>query len=135
MTDEDHIPISLFLSVQSLPKLTTVNNKINGKVKWETLSDKDIKQYYYSTQKALDDIDIPVTSVLCSNPSCSNNDHTREIGNLFESIKLALNNSSSNCRSKHGNYTPWPGWNDYVSDLYDFSRETRRMWLDNGKPS
>ena len=22
----------------------------------------------------------------------------------------------------------------YVSDLYDFSRETRRMWLDNGKP-
>ena len=27
-----------------------------------------------------------------------------------------------------------PGWSDYVSDLYDFSRETYRIWLDNGKP-
>ena len=27
-----------------------------------------------------------------------------------------------------------PGWSDYVSELYDYSRETRKLWLENGKP-
>ena len=27
-----------------------------------------------------------------------------------------------------------PGWSDYVSDLYKFSRETYKLWLENGKP-
>ena len=31
-------------------------------------------------------------------------------------------------------YTNKPGWNDYVSDLYDFSRETYQIWIDHGKP-
>ena len=134
MTDDDHFPISLVLQVQSLPKLSKSKNNINGKVKWETLSQKDIKDYYYNTQKALGEIDIPISSVLCSNPSCADNIHTSEIDNLFESKKSALYNSSPACNGKPGNYTPRPGWTDYVSDLYDLSRETRRMWLDNGKP-
>ena len=32
------------------------------------------------------------------------------------------------------NYTNKPGWSDYVSDLYDISRETYHIWVDNGKP-
>ena len=27
-----------------------------------------------------------------------------------------------------------PGWSDYVSDMYKYSREMRQLWLDNGKP-
>ena len=27
-----------------------------------------------------------------------------------------------------------PGWSEYVSELYDTSRETRKLWLDHGKP-
>ena len=45
-----------------------------------------------------------------------------------------LYNSSDHIIPSDSNFTPRPGWNEYVADLYDFSRETRRTWLDHGKP-
>ena len=27
-----------------------------------------------------------------------------------------------------------PGWSDYVAELYDYSREVRKLWLEAGKP-
>ena len=36
--------------------------------------------------------------------------------------------------SKKNNSRNRPGWSDYVAELYDYSRELRKLWLDNGKP-
>ena len=42
--------------------------------------------------------------------------------------------SSDHLVTNKANHFNKPGWSDYVSDLYKFSRETYRIWLENGKP-
>ena len=32
------------------------------------------------------------------------------------------------------NFENKPGWSDYVSDLYKYSKEMRLIWINNGKP-
>ena len=134
MSDDDHIPISFSLQVESLPQLTSFKNDINGKIKWDCVLDKNIKHYYERTAQALGEIEIPVNSVLCTKCDCSDTKHTDDIEKLFNAIKSALYNASDHIMPGNSKYSPRPGWNEYVSDLYDFSRETRRMWLDHGKP-
>ena len=134
MSDDDHIPISFSLQVESLPQLTSFKNDINGKIKWDCVLDKNIKHYYDRTAQALGEIEIPVNSVLCTKCDCSDTKHTDDIEKLFNAIKSALYNASDHIIPDNSKYSPRPGWNEYVSDLYDFSRETRRMWLDHGKP-
>ena len=48
------------------------------------------------------------------------------MGALQDSCRHVVTN-----QSKHQNQ---PGWSDYVADLYQFSRETYKLWQDNGKP-
>ena len=38
-------------------------------------------------------------------------------------------------KSENKNNFNMPGWNDYVSDLYESSREARSLWLSHGKPN
>ena len=134
MTDEDHIPVTFSMSVDCLPKLSSNVNKVSSKIKWDGLSDKCIKQYHEHTSKSLSEIEIPLSSVLCSDCNCKSVTHTGELITFFESIKESLINSSLHCHPGNRKYTPRPGWNDYVSELYDFSREARNMWMDQGKP-
>ena len=134
MSDDDHIPISFSLQVESLPQLSRSNNNINGRIKWDIVLDKHIKRYYERTEQTLGEIEIPVNSLLCTNCDCTDTKHTDDTENLFNAIKTSLYNSSDHIMPSDSNYTPRPGWNEYVADLYDFSRETRCKWLDHGKP-
>ncbi|CAL4169330.1 unnamed protein product [Meganyctiphanes norvegica] len=134
MTDNDHIPVRLVMQVDRLPKLSKSENNVSSKIKWDCLSDQCIKHYHDRTTKAFGEIDIPISSVLCSDCACASKTHTGEIDKLFDAMKSSLYESSVHCQPGKSRYTPRPGWNDYVSDIYDFSREARRMWLDQGKP-
>ena len=49
MSDDDYIPISFSLQVESLPQLTSFKKDINGKIKWDCVLDKNIKHYYDRT--------------------------------------------------------------------------------------
>lgn len=134
MSDDDHIPVSISIQVDSLPKLSKYDNDFSGKINWDGISDQNKKLYYERTEESLSEISIPVESVGCSDMNCNNKVHRDEIEKLFNNILVSLNKSSDKFQPKKGNYTPKPGWNEYVSDMYDFSREARRMWLENGKP-
>ena len=35
---------------------------------------------------------------------------------------------------KNENYTQWPGWIDYVSELYKYSKSCRRNWREANEP-
>ena len=48
------------------------------------------------------------------------------IDSLKGSSKCLLNNEC--------NFKNKPGWSDYVADIYKYSCEVRRIWIDNGKP-
>ena len=134
LTDEDQIPVSISVEVDNLPKLSKTNNDYSGKINWDCLSDQNKKLYYDRTMTTLSNITIPVESLCCSDINCTNMLHKEDIENLFNEIIGSLTDSSVNFLPKKGNFTPKPGWNDYVSDIYDFSREARRMWLEQGKP-
>ena len=45
-----------------------------------------------------------------------------------------MHTSGEQLSPNNRNYLHKPGWSDYVSDLYELSRETYRVWVDNGKP-
>ena len=53
---------------------------------------------------------------------------------FYNNIISILNESSTNLCSK--SIASWnkPGWSEYVADLYDYSQETRKLWLENSKP-
>ena len=134
ITDEDHIPVSLSIQVDRLPKLSKVDNDFSGKVKWDCISDQNIKLYYDRSTVALGEVAIPVASLCCTDCNCNSQTHRDEIEKFYNSIIASIGCSSEHLQPKNNKYTPRPGWNEYVSDIYDFSREAHRMWLDNGKP-
>ena len=134
MTDEDHIPVSISLEVDNLPKLSSLSNDIGGRINWDCISDQNKKLYCDLSKKSLSSISIPVESLCCNDINCTNKSHKINIENLYNDIIQSLCSASDKFLPKKGNFTPKPGWKDYVSDIYDFSCEARRMWLDHGKP-
>ena len=66
---------------------------------------------------------------------CKDNNHISNIENLYRDISDTLINAGGQIfNSKDKRNTNVPGWTDYVSDIYDFSKETRSLWLSHGKP-
>ena len=133
MTDEDHIPISMTLNVSSLPNVSTENNEYRPKISWENLKESDLSKYSALTDKYLSSIDIPIEALICDDLCCSNIDHRNKLDKFFCDISSSLN-MASNHLQKQNKTVNKPGWTEYVSDLYKYSREMRQIWLDNGKP-
>ena len=134
MTDDDHIPVSLSLQVDSLPKLCENNDHFTGRINWECATDQKVQSYYDRTTATLGELTIPIESLCCNNGNCDDRIHKDEIEQFFNAAMAALSISSDHFKENNARYTIRPGWNEYVSDIYDFSREARRMWLDNGQP-
>ena len=134
MSDDDHIPVSMSLQVDSLPKLSESDNNFSGRIKWDCVTDHNIKLYHDLTKETLGELVIPVESLCCKNSNCDSNMHKVEIEEFFNSAMTSLTSSSDLFQLKNSKYTPRPGWKEYVSDIYDFSREAYHTWLDNDKP-
>ncbi len=56
VSDEDNIPIKLYVNSDCIPDLTT--STINGstKVRWNCMTDKDVREYCTLTDKSLHEI-------------------------------------------------------------------------------
>ena len=50
-------------------------------------------------------------------------------------VNALIKGSESVFKAKGKNNFNMPGWNDYVADLYESSREARSLWLNQGKPN
>ena len=133
-TDEDHIPVFINVNVESLPEVTNLSNAISGNINCEALNEKDLKKYLNLTDKLFSQINIPVEALCCSNLNCKDSHHTDSSKAFYENIIKSLSDSSTHLYAGSKSYKNRPGWSDYVSDIYKYSPETRRMWLENGKP-
>ena len=54
------------------------------------------------------------------------------IKRFYNEILRSLNDSSLHLFEKNANFKNKPGWSDYVADIYKYSCEIRRLWIDNG---
>ena len=134
ISDEDHIPVTTQFDINLLPCLTDTNNETYFKINWESASEVDIKTFLNLTEQKFSSIDIPIDALLCSDLECKHVYHKQLIETFYNNIINILSESSQHMCSGVNTSRNRPGWSDYVSDLYDYSRETRKVWLENGKP-
>ena len=134
MSDEDHIPVSFNIHVDLLPSLSQEINDLTSKVKWDSVSDADRNIYYRRSHDNLGKVNLPISALCCNNTACEDKSHRLELEVFYNNIVEALKLSSDHLTSSNKQNFNKPGWSDYVADLYEYSRETYRLWLDNGKP-
>ena len=133
-TDEDHIPLSFVLCSDNLPATSDTVNDISAKIRWDGVSDTNRKLYYSNSHVNLGKVPIPIATVCCTHTLCDNQEHRLELDHFFKDIVGALQDSSRHVVTNQSKHQNRPGWSDYVAELYQFSRETYKLWQDNGKP-
>ena len=116
--------------------LTNTNvNLCDNRIKWDNFTNNDIEKYCSCTDEYLGEIRLNANTFACTDLKCDNDSHKDNIDKLYKDIVKSMVLSGEKIASKQNNkYVHRPGWNDYVSDLYESSRETRSIWLAHGKP-
>ena len=131
----DHFPIYVSIAVNNIPALSESCNEIYNSFKWKHVSTTQVNRYTEKTDHLLSEINLSSDALTCQNPDCNNHAHTEEIESLYNKIVDSLVKASeSEFSERKPKFKPRPGWNDFASELYDFSRECLRMWIDAGKP-
>ena len=82
VSDEDHIPFKVCVNSDRIPNLTTSTSNGSTKVRWNCMTDKDVRKYCSLTDKSLHEIYIPTEAVSCKNVHCSDENHIDAINKL-----------------------------------------------------
>ena len=90
--------------------------------------------YYKHSHNNLGKVSLPISALCCGNTACEDQSHRLELDTFYNEIVNALKISSDHLVSSNKQKFNKPGWSDYVADLYEFSREAYRLWLEKGKP-
>ena len=134
-TDEDHIPFTIHLNVSSIPKVTSETNNVVSRINWNNIKDSEIQKYYKNTKELLGKVRIPSEAINCQNMKCISGQHKQDLNTFYSEITDILQNASSHLNvDRAKNYTPRPGWTEYVSELYDYSKTCHQAWLDANVP-
>ena len=136
VTDTDHIPMCMDLDILATPLLSDETNSCSNKLNWDSLKPSDLEKYCKVTDDLLLDLKIDPETHLCTDLMCKNHEHKINTNTVYEgTVNAMLKASETVFKSKSKNNLNMPGWNDYVSDLYESSREARSLWLSHGKPN
>lgn len=134
VTDEDHIPFSLSLSVDNIPIISAQRNDCSPKVHFDTLSDRDRERYRDTTEELLSNLCM-TESLNCKDLNCCESSHVSQTKNLYDELVSCLISAGEQvCSARKQTNFNKPGWSDYVSDLYKASKDTLRLWREAGKP-
>ena len=139
MTDDDHIPISMTVQVDSIPSISVTDALPSCAIRWDSLPDSACLKYGSITDVLLTEV-AESDFLQCNDPCCNDLDHQKEISKFYEDIVSCLRkagNSVVNDCSGHASQYKFkckPGWNDHVADLYAQSRSIFKRWIADGKP-
>jgi exonuclease III len=136
ISDEDHIPFTMWLSTDRIPNITDATNKMDSNsCKWSHLTEEVIAKYTEMTDQLLQDIIIG-SDLRCTNVNCTDVSHIDAANKLYSDLigclkkaELAVFTRSSQ-KAKYNK----PGWSDHVQELYQCSRHAYMVWCDAGKP-
>ena len=137
VTDDDHIPFIVNLNVDDIPKITNETNDLVPKINWNNVKDSELQKYYQNTCESLREIEIPTIALSCKDLKCNNALHNQELCRFYKAIIDSLYQAGlhlTNINNSTDNYVQRPGWTQYVSDLYDYSKTCRRIWLNANEP-
>ena len=133
----DHFPIFIEFSIDDIPAVTNCNNDYSPKFDWKKINLAQISEYANITDKLLNEVKVPNHAVVCRDANCKDPSHVQDIEKLYNDIVECLKDAGlsisppPNIKCK---YKVRPGWNDYVSEFYDYARECLNIWRDAGKP-
>jgi exonuclease III len=131
VTWSDHRPTLLGIDYSLSPSVSaeTQLEQVVSNVRWHDQG--VITEYRQRTEELLHNITINDVE-LCMDASCNNVSHTNQIDQLYNNIVEALKCSAPLARPCKRRVVP--GWNEYVKDWKDASRESFLLWVDAGKP-
>ena len=135
LAQEDHMPILLTLKVDELP---TIVEDIGGKVKlqWNRFDSDDLLRYSDLTDKYLREL-VVLEGAKCHDVTCDNPRHIQEVENFYDDVTDLLIKAGNEAfleKNMQSHPCGKPGWNQYVKDLYDQSREMFLAWKSSGMP-
>ena len=135
VSDDDHIPFIIHLNADSIPKISNETNDLVPKINWNNVKDGELQKYYLSTCELLEGIVIPTEALGCKDINCKIKSHTLELNKFYNSIVDLLLKAGLFLTNKGGkNYVQRPGWTEYVSDIYDYSKLCRQLWKEANEP-
>ena len=135
LKDDDHIPFIVHIKSGDIPKVSRETNDVSPKVNWINIKDSEIQRYCNNTDEILSNIELPIEALSCNNLKCKNNEHRHHLSKFYNNIINSLMKSSKHLyNNRSENYTQRPGWTDYVSDLHDYSKTCRQIWMNENQP-
>ena len=121
--------------MSNIPKVTSETNDVVSRVNWSNIKDSELHKYYNNTNELLGKIKLPIDAIKCQNMKCQNYQHKQDLQKFYSGITDSLTEASAHLNKKStNNYTHRPGWTEYVSELYDYSKTCRQIWLDSNVP-
>lgn len=132
----DHFPLQVTLRLPN--QVTLVDDNVRRavqRVKWDTLSPKDIDDYTERTKNVLGTIDFPHELALCDNTECKNPVHISLITTTYTSLCDKLLEASEVFHTPdHSAEFQIPGWTDCCSEAHRLAREAFLVWRANNRP-
>ena len=137
----DHFPLSLYLNVPytAVPKQTSDDVRMSTvlqKVEWGQLPVETVSNYMHTTDVLLKDLVLADDVITCSGGHCTYQGHVDMLSNTYGHIMNCLQKADEIwIPKKHKKlFTPVPGWNQYLSEPYNKSRQAYILWSSYNKP-
>ena len=135
VTDDDHFPLVIYMNADNIPKVSNENNDLVPKINWQKTKDTDLNKYHMSTCDSLEHIELPRSALNCRILDCKDESHCHELNLFYNSILDSLIKAGTHLTClRDENYVQKPGWTEYVSELYDYSKTCRQEWRDANEP-
>ena len=105
------------------------------KVDWGQLPVETVSNYMHTTDVLLKDLVLADDVITCSGGHCTNQGHVDMLSNTYGHIMNCLQKADEICiPKKHKKlFTPVPGWNQYLSEPYNESRQAYILWSSYNK--
>ena len=126
---------------ETFEKNDSVNNANNiskpSKPLWKHATEQQVNCFVNHLQHLLQNIDIPVETIQCSDLHCTHVDHKTSIdiyaANIMQAISTAVE-----CNIPHSNVNsskppPVPGWSDFVKPFKDDAMFWHSIWISAGR--
>lgn len=138
----DHRPMSFVLNCHcqiTLPKIsdTDVDSRKSVFHDWSKVDAAAASFYSNDLFDSLCLIDVPDCLHSCCHTRCNNTMHISAIDNYYNDVINCVKCSVDRVipvKTGHHNEFNVPGWNDFVQEKYDASREAFLTWVYSGRP-
>jgi hypothetical protein len=136
----DHRPLSFILKCSTVIPITNCSEALTHPIAmrdWSRVDNCVGNLYANVLDCKLSQITFPDTLRNCCYTKCNDLQHAHVINeyysNIIDCIKCSIE-ATIPLKAVHNSEFNVPGWNDYVQDKYDLSREAFLDWVSCGRP-